>query len=86
MSQTMSTSSIVYEKPVAATEVLNNACVKPAQKPEIKVLSEKPSVPSSMKQTLSALAMTGNAPLVPLLDFSKLKWRWWILLNYWFNA
>jgi hypothetical protein len=57
----MSTSSIVYEKPVAAIEVLNNACVKPAQKPEkeVKVQSEKPSVPSSMKQTLSALSMTG---------------------------
>jgi len=40
ISQTMSTSSIVYEKPVAASEVLNNACVKPAQKPdkEIKTL------------------------------------------------
>lgn len=49
MTQTMSTSSLVYEKPVAATEVLNNACVMPVQKPEAKTHSEKPSVPSSMK-------------------------------------
>jgi len=30
MTQTMSTSSLVHENPVAATEVLSNACVMPA--------------------------------------------------------